>query len=688
MRVQWIAVAIALAMCLLCFKFWQLQIVEMHEYAELARDNQVWEKRLPSDRGMIYGRDGVVMADNRASADIVFVPGECTEEELPGVIEKISKLVNVPAEAIHSRVEAAKGAPFSQVFIKRDVTRADRIRVEEHSAALPGVLTVVRPQRRYLHGEVGGQVLGFLGQISQSELESLKLEDYGQGDIVGKGGIERVYETDLRGHDGYAVVTKYATGRPQLETDRRGIPKVSSRDSEGHLLREEGARQSPVPGEPIYLTLDVDLQRHCEETLNGQVGSIVVLNADTGAIYALASNPSFDPNVFVTRDPNCENPETLDNCARLALLKAPEPNPMFSRAYRENYPPGSVYKVLLAAAALEEGVIDEHTSYYCPGHFQLGAGGHRWHCWRRTGHGTVAVREALAFSCDVFFYNVGLKLGVNRIVSWSNKLGLGVKTGIDLPGEITGLIPSPDWKAKLFEGKAPSEKKWYDGDTVNLSIGQGSASATPLQNAVMMASIVNGGKRVRPYLNEALGPEISEPLISDGHIQIIEEGMRMCVEKKAPPPTGTGKEAAVDGIVVIGKTGSAQIMSLKHHEKFATEEDIPYEFRDHAWFVAGVLDQEPRIAMCILVEHGHHGSSAAAPLAKGVIEYFYRGVTSNPATPQVVAQAPAPPATEAPVKPLPEPDDVAALETEMELAPEATPEPETEPAPRAPLATD
>jgi penicillin-binding protein 2 len=644
MRVQWIALTIAVAMCVLCMKFWQLQIVEMHEYAELARDNQVWEKRLPSDRGMIYGRNGMVMADNRASADIVFVPGECPEEQREDVCRKLESLVNVPAEGILQRVEEQKGAPFSQVFVKRDVTRSDRIRVEEHSAALPGVVTVVRPQRRYLQGETGGHILGFLGQINQTELDSLKENGYQQGDIVGKGGVERQYETELRGQDGFAVVTKYATGRPQLETDRRGIPRVAARDSEGHLLREEGTRSNPVPGDPVYLTLDVDLQRHCEDLLRKDIGAIVVLNADTGAVYALASMPTFDPNVFVTRDPNCERPETLENCERLALLRAPDPNPMFSRAYRENYPPGSVYKVLLAAAALEEGIIDEHSSYFCPGHFQLGGGGRKWHCWRRSGHGTVAVREALAFSCDVFFYNVGLKLGVDKIVEWSHKLGMGVKTGIDLPGEIKALIPSREWKQEMFEGKPEWERNWYQGDTVNLSIGQGSASATPLQNTVMMAAIVNGGYRVRPYLNETLGPQVSERILSDRTIQIVQEGMRMCVEKKSPPPTGTGKEAAVDGVVVIGKTGSAQVMSLKHHEQFATEEDIPYEFRDHAWFVAGVLDKEPRIALCILVEHGHHGSSAAAPLAKDIIEFFYHLTPGD--VPAPVAQAPA--AVEAP----------------------------------------
>jgi len=634
MRVQWIALALAVAMAVLCFRFWQLQIVNMHEYAVQARDNQVWEKRLPSDRGLIYGRGGVVLADNRASADIVFVPGECPEDQLETVIERLEELVNVPAEAIRGRIEATKGAPFTQVFIKRDVAKADRVRVEERTAQLPGVLVVVHPQRRYLYGETGGQILGYLGEINR-ELESWRELGYRMGDVVGKSGIERVYQHELRGRDGFAVVTKYATGRPQVRTDRLGVPVISPRDSQGHVLREEAERSNPVSGQDVYLTLDIELQKKCEDLLAGEVGSIVVLEADTGAVLALASNPTYDPNVFVTRDPNCERAETLDNCERLNLLRADEPNPMFARAFRETYPPGSVFKVLLALAALEEGIITEDSSHFCPGHFRIDGKGRKWHCWRRVGHGHVAVREALAFSCDVFFYNVGLKLGVDKIVEWSHRLGLGIKTGIDLPGEIPALIPSREWKAKLFKHKPVWEQNWYPGDTVNLSIGQGSAGTTPLQNAVMMAAAINGGYRVRPYLNVELGPELHGEPLSQEAIRLVQEGMQICVEKRDHPPTGTGKQAYSEGFTIIGKTGSAQVVNLKHHEQFENEEDIPYEMREHAWFVAGVLDREPRIAMCILIEHGHHGSSAAAPLAKEVVEFFYR----NDQQPEVLAMA-------------------------------------------------
>jgi penicillin-binding protein 2 len=364
----------------------------------------------------------------------------------------------------------------------------------------------------------------------------------------------------------------------------------------------------------VSLTLDIELQRYCEQLLKGELGAIAVLNADTGAVLAMASVPTYDPSVFVTRGRDRE---------RLELLKGGDTKPMRNRAYQEQYPPGSVYKVMLAAAALEEGIIDRNTTHYCPGSFRLNPGGRAWNCWRRHGHGSVAVVDALAFSCDVFFYNVGIKLGVDKINEWSHKMGLGVPTGIDLPAEVVGLIPNREWKAALNADKPVWEQNWYPGETVNLSIGQGSCTTTPLQNAVMMASVVNEGYCVRPYLNEELGPRLSERIFSEETLEIVRDGLRKCVQKGPPAPTGTGNRAHIAGVDVIGKTGTAQIMSLKHHEQFKTEEDIPYRWRDHAWFVAGVLDREPKLAICILVEHGHHGSSAASPFAKDIIEFFY-----------------------------------------------------------------
>lgn len=612
-RVQFTAVIITLAFLLLVMQLWRLQVVDQGLYRAMAEEQRVWPKRLKSDRGIIYGRGGVVLADNRPSADIVMVPGDIPPEMREGVAESLDRLLGVPKEEILERIYQFRGEPFSQIPIKRDVTKYERVRVEEHTFELPGVLTVVHPQRRYRYGKVGGQLLGYLGEINREELAAQR-DTYSMGDLIGRGGLEQMYESHLRGQDGYVVVTKYASGRPQLRTDRLGRPYIAERDSRGHQLEEEGRRVEPTTGNPLHITLDIELQAYAEALLQGEVGSIVVLEADTGAVLAMASTPTYDPSVFVNRGHSDE---------RLALLTASRPNPMFSRSYREVYPPGSVYKIIMAAAAAEEGLMGRNTTHYCPGRFRINPTTRWWHCWRRSGHGHVNMEAALAFSCDVYFYQVGLDLGVDKIVEWSNKFGLGVRTGIDLPGEITGLIPSRDWKRETNADKPVWEQNWYPGDTVNLSIGQGSAGTTPLQNAVMMAAIVNGGYRVRPYLNEAQGPELSDRLFGDQALEWVIKGLRTCVQKGPPAPTGTGHNAHIPGYDILGKTGTAQVASLEQTQGYSEIEDIPYNLRHHAWFVAGVMDRDTKIAICVLVEHGHQGSAVAAPLARDVIEFFY-----------------------------------------------------------------
>ena len=611
-RVQFVALSLAAAFGVLLYQFWQLQVVRLAEFQEMAETNRVRNERLKSDRGVIYDRNGVPLADNRASTDIVFVPGEAPLERREDVCMNLGRFLNVSGEALYQQVESLKNAPFTQILVKRDVSKRDAICVEEHQYLLEGVFTVVHPQRRYMFGSSAGQILGYLGEINENELETW--QGYHMGDLVGKTGIERMYEQLLHGEDGYAVVTKYAWGRPQLRTDRRGVQRIALRDSHGHLLTEEAPRKEPNSGQSLKLTMDIEVQREAERLLQGQVGAIAMLEARTGAVIALASNPNYDPSVFVTRGRNNERKE---------LLEARQPNPMRNRCFVEHYPPGSVFKVLLAAAALQEGELTKDKTFGCGGSFRLGGKGRPWHCHKRSGHGRMSMVPALALSCDVYFYNVGLALGIDKINDWCHKLGLGVKTGIDLPGEIPGLIPNREWKETVFSDQPVWDRRWFDGDTVNVSIGQGSAATTPLQNAVLMAAIINGGYRVRPYLNEALGPQLSEKLLDDEVLDVVMEGMRACVEWNEPGNRGTGRQAQIDGMVVLGKTGSAQIMGLEHHKKYKTEEEIPYEMRDHAWFIAGVIDREPRVAVCVLIEHGHHGGTMAAPVAKEIIQFFY-----------------------------------------------------------------
>jgi penicillin-binding protein 2 len=613
-RIRFIAIAIVCALAVLGLRLWQLQVANWFLYSTQAEQNRLHSERLKAPRGLIYGPDtSVCLADNRPSCDLVIVPAECLGASFDDVCRRLGALIDIDSQALLEKIETEKKQPYRQILVKKDVSKSDLARVEEFSYSLPGVFTVVTSQRRYLYGKTAGQILGYLNEILPVE----QSEYYLGGDLIGRSGIEQMYESQMRGNDGQLVVNVYVSDRrPQLRTDAYGNAYIEI-DSYGRKLQEEQEyRKEPSPGEPIFTTLDIDLQQFCEGLLEGQVGAIAVLDANTGAVLTLASSPGYDPSVFVTHGRNAERQAALES----------DPNPMRNRCFQEVYAPGSVFKILLATAALEEGAIDEKTAFFCPGYFRLDGVSRKWNCWKRQGHGTVSVVDALAFSCDVFFYNVGLRLGVDKIGEWANKLGLGVKSGIDLPQEEAGLIPSREWREaemKKIYPDNPWEWRWYPGYTVNLAIGQGEACATPLQCAVMMAAIINGGRHTRPYVNSAIGPKLSEPFIGENTLRIVQAGTLKCVDKDPPAPTGTGNAAKVPGIAVLGKTGSAQMVGLEQYEQYKTEEEIPYKLRDHAWFVAGVLDREPRLAICVLIEHGLHGSSAAAPYAGEIIRYFY-----------------------------------------------------------------
>ena len=627
-RLNTVTVLLVLGLMALGIRLWELQILRAAEFGGKSDRNRLRIQRLEPPRGVIYGRmggaAGVVLADNRIARDLMFVPADSVGDPLE-VCRKLEDLVGIDAQDLLNEIQRAQDEkqPHRQIVVRKDVPRAVAARVEEYGYALPGVFTLVRPIRRYVYGKTAGQVLGYLGEINVEELRS-GATSYALGDLVGRSGLERVYESTLRGKEGRMLVTRYAVGEPQLRTDPYGRPYVENLvDSYGHSLRVEEDILEAAPGGDLHIALDMRLQKKAEELLEGKEGSIVVLDAETGAVLALASVPGFDPTVFVTRS---------GNRIRQEILTA-RPYRMLHRAFQENYAPGSIFKILLAAAALEEGLIDENTSHYCTGRFLLAPGERPWHCWNRAGHGEVGVVDALAFSCDVYFYNVGLKLGVDRIKAWSGRFGLGERTGIDLPGEVAGLVPSRSWKEDMLRPSHPREPweyRWYPGDTINLSIGQGAITTTPLQSAVLMAAMLNGGRRVKPHLRRESATAASQPLLSERTLRVLRKGMRKCVEKGPPAPTGTGREAFIKGIALIGKTGSAQNVSLDLHKPFENEEDIPKELRDHAWFVGGVLDRTPSIAVCVIVEHGHHGSTAAAPLAGELIEYFYQDPISAP----------------------------------------------------------
>lgn len=627
-RVLHMALAILLAFSLLGFRLWYLQMVNWRDAqgrdaADLVAKYRLRRETLKASRGMIYGRDpSIVLADNQASCDLMLVPAECTDPE--DVCARLGSLVGITPDELLAKITQAKKnrKAFAQVLVKRDISKSDIARVEESAYALPGVFTMFRPQRRYWYGKTAGQILGYLSEIGPEELEK-KSDEYDMGDLVGRDGLEAKYESDLHGKSGQILVVRYASGDPQLRTDELGQPYINV-DSYGRRLEEaQNTGRKPEAGGAIHTTLDIGLQAKAEKLLEGKVGAITVLNADTGEVLALASNPGYDPSAFINRSRARE---------RMDILTDTTQHPMLNRSFQAAYPPGSVFKVLLAAAALEEGAITESTSFGCPGSFHLPGVSRPWMCWQHSGHGGVSVVGALTISCDVFFYNVGLKLGVDKINKYADLMGLGQRTGLDLPKEEKGLVPSQEWKKATVARKNsnPYEQKWYPGDTLNLAIGQGANNTTPLQCAVLMSCIINGGRKVRPYINQEIGPDVSEPFLSEKTLEIVRRGMRACVEQEGYP-SGTGRMARVPGLVVLGKTGSAQMVGNEQlKKKYPKEEDKPYEIRDHAWFVCGVLDQPVRIAVSVLIEHGMHGSTGAAPFAKEILTYYYGDRKTDP----------------------------------------------------------
>ncbi|HQE82442.1 MAG TPA: penicillin-binding protein 2 [Candidatus Hydrogenedentes bacterium] len=614
-RLRVIMAGIVVLYSLLALRLWDLQIIHGNEYAEASNENRLHFERLEAPRGIIYGRsEDVVLADTQPACDIMFVPADCRESERERVARRLAQLLAIDANALIDNISKYQKKPFTQLPVKQNVSKTELARVEEYSFQLPGVYTTVRPLRRYHYGEVAGQVLGYVGEISQEELNA-RGPAFRMGDLIGRMGVEQMYDPILRGRDGQLCVVVYNQSEPQLRTDEYGRPIVQT-DSLGRRLHQEFEfSRDPVPGKPLTLTIDIGLQAKCEELLGTERGAIVVLAADTGEVLAIASTPRYDPGVFVRTGYGRE---------RTALLEA-RPSPMRNRAFQERYAPGSIFKVAMAIGGLEEGVITEHSRFGCDGYFRLPGVSRAWKCWRYKygGHGHPEIIDALAYSCDEYFYNVGLKLGIDNINKWAEMLGLGIVTGLDVPpgSEEKGLIPSTEWKREQNAGADdPWEQKWYPGETVNVAIGQGQVTVTPLQAAVMMAAVINGGNRVRPYLNKSLGPDLTPLPISGKTLEIVTQGLRKCVEKTQRPSAGTGIEARIPGMVVLGKTGTAQVVRFKHYDD---EMLIPYDERDHAWFVAGVPGEEPPIAVCVLIEHGLHGSSAAAPLTKQVIEYFY-----------------------------------------------------------------
>ncbi|MCZ6714015.1 MAG: penicillin-binding protein 2, partial [Deltaproteobacteria bacterium] len=576
----------------LLFRLFYLQVVLGERFRISASQNSVRTHHIKATRGIIFDRNGEILVDSRPSFDVLVIPHETGD--LARALQRIGRLIGLRAEELHERVGKPAGrARFQTLEVARDIGRNAQARVEARLYALPGVITQVAPVRDYRGGSSAAHVLGRLGEISLAQLKSRRYQDYRRGDVIGTEGVERLLDADVRGRDGGKNLLVDAHGR-ELEL----LGKIE-----------------PQPGKHVVLTLDRRLQLEAEAALDetDNAGAVVALDPRNGEVLVLTSRPSFDPNLFAVGI----------GWDDWSALRTDPRTPLHNRALQGQYPPGSTYKVVTALAGLEEGVIDDDFRVHCAGSFRLGR--RRYRCWKRAGHGDVDLHRALVESCDVFFYTVGVEVGVDRIAHHASALGLGVPTGIELGPEAAGLVPTRAWKKRRFG------ERWIEGETVSLAIGQGFNLWTPIQLASLYGAIGNGGARYRPFVVKRVTdpdgrilretqPQFMGSLPVSAHsLEQVRQGLHGAVHD--PHATGWVMRRLPGGVESAGKTGTAQVVKLAKYP-LGKDADIPEALRDHAWFVTYVPAQVPRIVIAVLVEHGGHGASAAAPIAQRVAATF------------------------------------------------------------------
>jgi penicillin-binding protein 2 len=559
-----------------------LQVIDADGYALLADANRINHRLLPPERGRIFDRHGVPLARNSPTYRVLIVREQTAD--LRATLEALGRLIALPEERIAEVIlEARERRPFVPIAVREDLNWAEVSRVSIHSPELPGVSVVSGLIREYPPGEVTAHVLGYVGPVAKEELTGdplLELPEF----RIGKDGVEKAYDQALRGRAGLSRQEVNALGREIKQ-----------------LYRQDGE-----PGQEIRLTIDLDLQRYVHRRLSDQPSaSAVLLDVRTGEVLALASVPNFDPSAFA----NGMSQETWQTWLDNPMA------PLVNKAIAGQYPPGSTFKMIVALAALEAGIVGPDHEVPCLGFVQLGRG--RFHCWKRWGHGELTLVEAIAQSCDVYFYELARKVGVDAIAAMARRFGLGARLDIDLPGERAGLVPDRAWKL------ATQGVPWQKGETLVVGIGQGFLQATPLQLAVMTARIANGGRAIRPWLVRPPGGREAEvpPLgVSEWALRFIREGMFSVVNGER----GTAREAQLPNreIAMAGKTGTSQVRRISRSERVTgvrKNEEKLWEERDHALFVAFAPYRAPRYAAAVVVEHGGSGSQAAAPIARDIM---------------------------------------------------------------------
>ena len=600
--------AAVLVFAALLVAFWHVQIGQHERFFAMAENNHQRRLSLRAPRGAVLDRDGEVLVENRHSLNISLVRDQV--EDLDGWIERLARATGTDEAAVAGAVERSSHDPSGRpIVVIRDATLAQVAAVAARRLELPGLVVEQVPTRHYPAATFGAHTLGYVGEVTEVQLSQARFDGLRSGNIVGHAGIEYAYNARLMGTDGARHVTVNSLGR-EIDTIREVVP---------------------VQGEQLQLTIDSDLQRAAEEAFQaaGFDGAAVVLDPRSGEVLALVSRPAYDPNAFAAG---------IDAAAWTALTGDPL-KPLQNRALRGRYSPGSTFKVVMAVAGLEEGVVEPEDQVVCRGG---GVFYGRFYACHST-HGSVDLPRALAQSCNTYFYRLGQELGIDRIHKWATALGLGRLTGIDLPHEVRGLIPSSQWK------RATHGERWYAGETISVAIGQGQVSVTPLSMAVMMSAVANGGRVFAPRVlrgtlqgaSARTGTDLPAPAVvqlKPETVSVVRSGLWMAVNG-----IGTARRARLPGRDVIGKTGTAQVVSLAGRRAAAGRSG--QDLRDHGWFVFAAPRDDARIAGVVFAEHGEHGY-LAAPIARHVMETFFakedqRSLPPSPlpASPSVTAVA-------------------------------------------------
>lgn len=591
-RYRAFSVVIAVIFILLAVRLWQLQIIKGDSYATLAEGNRVRLIRVMAPRGRFLDRNGVLLVGSRMAFSVSIIPQ--VTPEIGSVAGKLAKILGIDEKVILDKIKAPGRRPFEPVRIQTNVDPRTVIEIEEHRLDLPGVMIEEIPVRNYINGEFAAHLFGYIGEIDLDELKRRQDRGYRPGDIVGKTGLEKMYEEFLHGEDGGEQVEVNSLGRP--------IRVLGSKD--------------PVPGDDIVLTIDGTVQAAAERALseelellsksqktkNARAGAVIAIDPRNGEILAMVSKPGYDPNYFV----GGITPE------RWKELNNPL-NPLTNRVISATYPPGSTFKVITAIAALEDKKVTPDDEFLCTGRDPIS----KKACWiwssRHRGHGRLNLVGGIQNSCNIVFYELGRRVGIDSLSTWARRFGLGAPTGIQLPpGERVGLVPDREWKRRNFKG---SNRKWYPIETLDVAIGQGALSVTPLQLGEVYVAIANGGTFYKPFVVreilspegrvlKSFGPEVTGHVnISDSTLAVMKEGLTAVVEKGTAAGSFRGFP-----IPVAGKTGTA--------------ENPPHD--SHGWFAAFAPVDKPEIVVLVFVEHGTSGSLAAAPVARKVLDAYFK----------------------------------------------------------------